>query len=197
MSTRAARRNPARGSPLARPRSAGRLAPTYGARDSILKNSRAMPTLKLLLTITAAIAIVFGLWFLTLPEVTVAPFGTALDPAGALIARLYGAMHVGLGLIDWLGRDLREAAARRAVAAGNAAYFALAAVVSVAAVALGTTNALMLLNAAAFALLGLAFARHVVRSGQTLSAPRRSGSSAVSDWQTRVPRADTQPMTSR
>jgi hypothetical protein len=126
-----------------------------------------MPSLKLLLTITAAIAIAFGLAFLALPDVTVAPFGAALDPAGTLMARLYGAMHLGLGLIDWLARDLVEPAGRRAVAAGNVVYFALAAVVSAAAVVLGTTNALMLVNAAGFGLLALAFSRHVIRSGAT------------------------------
>lgn len=123
-----------------------------------------MPSLKLLLTITGALGFVFGLGFLALPELTVAPFGAALDPAGALMARLYGAMHLGFGLIDWLARDLVEPEGRRAVAAGNVAYFALAAVVAVGAAMLGTANALILVNAVAFGLLALGFARHVIRS---------------------------------
>lgn len=123
-----------------------------------------MPSLKLLLTITAALAFVFGLGFLVLPELTVAPFGAVLDPAGALVARLYGAMHIGLGLINWLARDLVEAAGRRAVAAGDLVYFALAAVVAATGVLLGAANALILINTAVFGLLALAFARHVIRS---------------------------------
>jgi hypothetical protein len=123
-----------------------------------------MPSLKLLLTITAALALAFGLGFLALPELTVAPFGVALDPAGALMARLYGAMHLGLGLINWLARDLVEAPGRRAVAAGNLVYFALAALVAAGAAMLGTTNALILGNAVVFGLLALAFAPHAVRS---------------------------------
>lgn len=123
-----------------------------------------MPSLKLLLTITAALALAFGLSFLALPELTVAPFGVVLDPAGALMARLYGAMHLGLGLINWLARDLVEDPGRRAVAAGNLLYFALAAVVAAGAAVLGTANALILVNSAVFGLLALAFARHAVGS---------------------------------
>ena len=123
-----------------------------------------MPSLKLLLTITAPLAFVFGPGFLVLPELTVAPFGAVLDPAGALVARLYGAMHMGLALINWLARDLVEAAGRRAVAAGNLVYFALAAVVAATGVLLGAANALILINTAVFGLLALAFARHVIRS---------------------------------
>lgn len=123
-----------------------------------------MPSLKLLLTITGALGFVFGLGFLALPELTVAPFGAVLDPAGALMARLYGAMHLGLGLINWLARDLIEPGGRRAVAAGNVVYFALATIVAAGAAMLGTANALILVNAAVFGLLALGFARHVVRS---------------------------------
>jgi hypothetical protein len=123
-----------------------------------------MPSLKLLLTITGGLGFVFGLGFLALPELTVAPFGAVLDPAGALMARLYGAMHLGLGLINWLARDLGDARGRRAIAAGNAVYFGLAAVVTAGGTVLGTVNALILINAAVFGLLALAFARHVMRS---------------------------------
>jgi hypothetical protein len=122
-----------------------------------------VPSLKLLLTITAALAFVFGLGFVALPRLTVAPFGVVLDPAGDLMARFYGAMHLGLGLINWLARDLVEPRGRRAIATGNLVYFALAALVAAGAAMLGTANALILVNAAVFGLLAIAFAPHAVR----------------------------------
>jgi hypothetical protein len=113
-----------------------------------------------LLAISAVLGAVFGLGFLVLPDLTVAPFGAALDPVGVLMTRLYGAMHLGLASINWLGRDLVDATARRAIATGNLVYFALAATLAAGAFFVGLTNAVILGNAAVFALLALAFARY-------------------------------------
>jgi hypothetical protein len=123
---------------------------------------RTIMSLKSLLTIAAAGAVIFGLGFLLLPEFTVAPFGAALDPVGALMTRFYGAMHLALGAIDWLGRDLVDVRARRAIAVGNLVYFALVAILATGAFFVGLTNALILGNAAFFAVLALAFARYVL-----------------------------------
>jgi hypothetical protein len=116
-------------------------------------------SLRSLLTISAALAFIFGLGFLLLPALTVGLFAVSLDPVGALMTRLYGAMHLALGAIDWLGRDLVEAPARRAIATGNLVYFALAAILAAGAFFVGLASALILGNAAVFALLALAFAR--------------------------------------
>ncbi|MGH2451623.1 MAG: hypothetical protein ACRDGE_10220 [Candidatus Limnocylindria bacterium] len=116
----------------------------------------------LLLTIAAALLFAFGAGFLLLPDLTVAPFGAALDPAGGLIARLYGAMHLGLGAIDWLARDVADVRVRRTIATGHLVYFAIGAAVATGGFVAGLANALILANAAAFLVLALAFGRYVV-----------------------------------
>lgn len=118
-----------------------------------------------LLTISAALGFIFGVGFLLLPDLIVAPFGASLDGVGALMTRLYGAMHLALGAIDWLGRDLTDVRARRAIAIGNLVYFVPAAILAAGAAFVGVANAVILGNAVVFTLLALAFARYVATAG--------------------------------
>ena len=123
-----------------------------------------MPNLRVSLTIAAVGALVFGLGFLLVPDLVLAPFGVVLDPVGGLMTRMYGAMHLGFGLIAWLSRDLDHARSRRALAVGNLVYFALAAVMSAGGLVAGVANSLILVNAVAFAALAVAFLPHAVRA---------------------------------
>jgi hypothetical protein len=57
------------------------------------------------LMVKAAISLLFGIGFFLIPGVLMALYGAPLDPAGALMGRLVGALLIGIGLICWLFRE--------------------------------------------------------------------------------------------
>jgi hypothetical protein len=119
-----------------------------------------MPTVlttRTLFIATSVLGLVFGLGFLLVPHLLIGLFGTTVNDGGEVSARLYGKALLALATIAWLGRDLRGDGAR-AIAGGALVNFVLAAVISVWSFAAGITNALALVNAAAFAVLAFAFA---------------------------------------
>jgi hypothetical protein len=62
-------------------------------------------TVKTFFTIIAVLAVVHGVGFALIPEQVAASYGMASSAATLLMARLFGAALVGLGLIFWLARD--------------------------------------------------------------------------------------------
>jgi hypothetical protein len=113
------------------------------------------------LTVAAVAAFVAGVGFLVVPDLTLAPFGAVVDPTGVLMT-LYGAMHLGLGTIDWLARDVDGEQTRRALAAGNLLYFTLAAVLTASGLVAGLASLPILALTALFAGLAIAFLRSAV-----------------------------------
>ena len=70
-------------------------------------------TLGAFLTIKAVIAFIFGTGALLAPAQLVSVYGVALDPFGAIMSRLLGAVLLGIGFICWYTRnaaysDLRQ-----------------------------------------------------------------------------------------
>jgi hypothetical protein len=61
-------------------------------------------TLKMFFTIIAALALVHGIGFVLLTEVVAATYGMATSASTVLMARLFGAALLGLGVIFWLAR---------------------------------------------------------------------------------------------
>jgi hypothetical protein len=61
-------------------------------------------TLKMFFTIIAVLALVHGVGFVLLPEQVAASYGMATSASTVLMARLFGAALLGLGLIFWLAR---------------------------------------------------------------------------------------------
>ncbi len=70
---------------------------------------------KTLMSVKSVICLIFGIAFVILPALTASLFGLALDEAGMLVARLFGAAFIGLGLWLWLERSIYEEESRRAV----------------------------------------------------------------------------------
>jgi hypothetical protein len=62
-------------------------------------------TVKTFFTIIAVLALVHGVGFVLIPEQVAASYGMASSAATLLMARLFGAALVGLGLIFWFARD--------------------------------------------------------------------------------------------
>ena len=112
-----------------------------------------------LLVVAAADGIAFGLGALLLPDMLAGIFGVALlEPFGRVAFQQLGALTIGLGVLDALARNLREAAGRRAVVVGNIVAFALIAVTAGSAAASGTANILGWGVAAFHAIVGIALA---------------------------------------
>ena len=75
-----------------------------GISLSALKGGYAM-TVKTFFAIIAVLALVHGVGFVLVPEQVAASYGMATSAATLLMARLFGAALVGLGLIFWFARD--------------------------------------------------------------------------------------------
>jgi hypothetical protein len=62
-------------------------------------------TIKTFFTIIAVLALVHGVGFVLIPEQVAASYGMATSASTVLMARLFGAALLGLGLIFWSARD--------------------------------------------------------------------------------------------
>jgi hypothetical protein len=62
-------------------------------------------TIKTFCTIIAVLALVHGVGFVLIPEQVAASYGMATSASTILMARLFGAALLGLGLIFWFSRD--------------------------------------------------------------------------------------------
>jgi vacuolar-type H+-ATPase subunit I/STV1 len=62
-------------------------------------------TIKTFFTIIAVLALAHGAGFVMVPEQVSASYGMAISPATLLMARLFGAALLGLGLIFWFARN--------------------------------------------------------------------------------------------
>ena len=74
---------------------------------------------KILLTINAVIAVLFGLAFVFMPTTLGAIYGVPPDPHTALSAQFFGSALIALGVVDWFAKDFRDWDAVRGVLIAN------------------------------------------------------------------------------
>ena len=89
------------------------------------------------MSLAAGVSVVSGLAALLAPAQLAAVFGVTLDDVGISQTRMLGAAYLGYATIVWFGKDVRDNAARRAIALGNVVSWALSLVVTIAGVVLG------------------------------------------------------------
>lgn len=111
-----------------------------------------------LLVVAAALGAVFGVGFVVASGPLLAIYGITLDPAGTLVAQLFGAALISLAVLNWLARNLTDPEARRAVVLGNLAGDVVGFVVILIGQVAGIANALGWSNVAIYLLLALGFA---------------------------------------
>jgi hypothetical protein len=87
--------------------------------------------------IASGVSVVTGLAALLLPAQLATVFDVQLDDVGQSETRLLGAAYLGYAAIVWFARDVRDAAAQRAIALGNVLSWALSLVVTMAGIATG------------------------------------------------------------
>jgi len=61
--------------------------------------------LNVFMSISAVVALLFGLAFLLMPVQTMSMYGVALDVSGQYIARYLGSAFLGIALINWFARN--------------------------------------------------------------------------------------------
>ncbi len=89
------------------------------------------------MVVAAAVGGVTGLAALLVPAQLASLFGITLDDAGLAQERLLGGAYLGTSTIVWFAKDVRDAAAQRAIALGNVVSWALSLVVAVAGLVAG------------------------------------------------------------
>ena len=65
-------------------------------------------TSRSLLTITAVVAILYGLAFVLIPDSINAIYGVPSAPHTALYTRFFGSALLGFGVINWFAKDFRS-----------------------------------------------------------------------------------------
>ena len=75
---------------------------------------------KVFLAIAAAIAIIYGVAFVLIPDFLLASYGMTTEPSTVLSARYFGLTLLGLGLVVWLVRETSDGKALRGLLSGLA-----------------------------------------------------------------------------
>jgi len=68
--------------------------------------------------VQAAVAILYALGFLIVPRAVSHLYGVTSGPAAILAFRYFGVTLLGIGLIFWLARDVKDDEARKAILGG-------------------------------------------------------------------------------
>lgn len=71
--------------------------------------------LSTLFTANAIVSTLFGLTFVLVPETAMSFYGVTLSPGGALVARLFGAVLLGVAVLTWFARNAGESEALKAI----------------------------------------------------------------------------------
>jgi hypothetical protein len=106
------------------------------------KKGGATMNVKVFLAIAAAIAIIYGVAFVLIPDLVLASYGMTTDPSTVLSARYFGLTLLGLGLVAWLVRETSDGKALRGLLSGLAVQSVIGLVVSIWGTRSGTMNAM-------------------------------------------------------
>ena len=126
-------------------------------------------TSRTLLTITAVVAILYGLAFVLIPDTINALYGVPSAPHIALYTRFFGSALLGLGVITWFAKDFRSWDVIRGVLIGIAVTTAIGGLIALFAVLTGLSNAMTWTSVAVYVLL-LAGAVYWLTQGEKNSA---------------------------
>jgi hypothetical protein len=111
-----------------------------------------------LLVVAAVIGAIFGVAFVVVSGPLLAVYGITLDKAGTLVAQLFGALLIGLAVLNWFARNVTDPEAQNAVVFGNLVGDVVGFVVILIGQLAGIANALGWANVAIYLLLAMGFA---------------------------------------
>jgi hypothetical protein len=127
--------------------------------------------LRVLYTIHAVIALVFGLGSVLVPQQFVLCFGVTLDSAGALMMQFAGAWLIGIALLAWFVRDVHEAEIRYSILVAFVSMSVVGLLVSLLGQAGGVLNAFGWLPALINLLLILGYGYFLLTQPEDAAAP--------------------------
>jgi hypothetical protein len=113
---------------------------------------------RLLFTIAAVLALAYGVAFILFPAKLLSFYGVTLLAGGQWIGRFLGSAFLGLGVVDWLARNVERGEGLRAIMLGNFVFAATGAVVAILNIVYGPGNALFWFTFVCYLFLALAFA---------------------------------------
>lgn len=120
----------------------------------------------------AVVEVVFGIGFVLMPVFVASTFGMDLSPAGALMARLFGAAFIFGSIVLWLARNAPSSdTALRAIVVAVVVSNAIGFVVTLLASLSGVWNALGWLPVGLYLVFGLAFAYFLFGKPVARNAP--------------------------
>ena len=111
-----------------------------------------------LLVVAAIVGAAFGVAFVVASGPLLSVYGITLDKAGTLVAQLFGALLIGLAVLNWFARNVTDPEARQAVVYGNLVGDAIGFVVILIGQLAGIANAVGWSSVAIYLLLALGFA---------------------------------------
>ena len=111
-----------------------------------------------LLVVAAVIGAAFGVAFVVATGPVLSVYGITLDKAGTLVAQLFGALLIGLAVLNWFARNVTDPEARQAVVYGNLVGDVIGFVVILIGQLAGIANAVGWSSVAIYLLLAVGFA---------------------------------------
>jgi uncharacterized membrane protein YfcA len=116
---------------------------TRGFAEVTLRRGRGEDamTVKLYLTITAIVAVLYGLGFVLIPASLVPLYGAPTEPHVILNAQFFGSALLALAVITWFAKDFRDWDAVRGVLVGIVVTDVVGGLLSIWATTTGVLNA--------------------------------------------------------
>ncbi len=111
-----------------------------------------------LMMVTTVVAGIFGIAFVLASGPLMSMYGATLNPAGTLIAQLFGAALIGYAVVNWFARNAKGDEALRAIVLANFVADTIGFIVSLLGQLSGVVNALGWSTVVIYLLLALGYA---------------------------------------
>lgn len=113
--------------------------------------------LKTMIVILVVLSIVYGFLFLLVPAEMMSLYGLDLHDGGQMMAHLFGSALLGLAVLNWLGRNVKQGEFRRALVASDFVFSLVGWFVIIEALIQGVGNALFWLSFSIYFFLTIGF----------------------------------------
>jgi hypothetical protein len=114
--------------------------------------------LSYLMTVSAVVAVIFGIAFVLASGSLMPLYGATLNPAGTIIAQLFGAALIGFAVVNWFARNAKGDEALRAIVLANLVSDTIGFIAALLGQLSGVTNALGWSTVVIYLLLALGYA---------------------------------------
>lgn len=111
-----------------------------------------------LMIVSAVVAVIFGIAFVLAAGSLMTLYGATLNPAGNLIAQLFGAALIGFAVVNWFARNAKEGEALQAIVLANLVSDTIGFILALLGQLAGVVNALGWSTVVIYLLLALGFA---------------------------------------